>query len=113
MNVLLWAPDVSRLPVEAALRALPGLALTSVASTEDMAAALPQAEALVMPVSQYTPLLARQLHERASRLRWIQLMSIGFDRLVRDPPPAGVMVSNAGASLAPIVAEHTLALLLG
>lgn len=48
----------------------------------------------------------------APRLRWLQLMNAGVERIPPGSLPESLVVCNASAALAPTVAEHALALLL-
>jgi len=45
-------------------------------------------------------------------LRFVQLLSAGYERLQDAGVPEGVMVANAGHSWSPAVAEHAMAMLL-
>jgi phosphoglycerate dehydrogenase-like enzyme len=48
----------------------------------------------------------------SGRLRWIQLLTMGYDPLEAFGAPAGVTITNAGDAYAPTVAEHALTMLL-
>ena len=48
----------------------------------------------------------------SQQLRWIQLLTMGYDPLEKFGAPPGVTITNAGDSYAPTVAEHALALSL-
>src|SRR5262249_17750801 len=48
----------------------------------------------------------------APKLRWLQLMTAGYDYTKRLGVPDGVTVCNAGHAYAPSVATHAVALLL-
>jgi len=50
--------------------------------------------------------------ERAPRLRWLQLVTMGYDPIEEHGAPAHVTVTNAGDAYAPTVAEHAVASLL-
>lgn len=50
--------------------------------------------------------------ERATRLKWIQLLSAGYDAVVEYGVPPGVTMTNAGDAYAPAVGTHAVALLL-
>jgi phosphoglycerate dehydrogenase-like enzyme len=110
-NVLLWAPPISRAAVESALRGVDGVALTSATKAEDAVTHLPAADALVIPVFHYTPEMMAAIRD-AKNLRFLQLLTIGFDRLAKDPPPKELMIATAGDALAPAVAEHAVSLIL-
>lgn len=47
-----------------------------------------------------------------SKLRWIQLANAGYDNACRAAIPEHITVTNVGSILAPVVAEHAIALML-
>jgi phosphoglycerate dehydrogenase-like enzyme len=78
-----------------------------------LVAALDGADALVMNnPAIYTAEFADQLCRRGHALRWIQLLSAGYDGPSLHGIPGGVILTNAGDAWSPTVAEHALALLL-
>jgi phosphoglycerate dehydrogenase-like enzyme len=78
-----------------------------------LVAALDGADALVMNnPAIYTAEFADQLCRRGHALRWLQLLSAGYDGPSLHGIPAGVILTNAGEAWSPTVAEHALALLL-
>jgi phosphoglycerate dehydrogenase-like enzyme len=83
-----------------------------VAVTErpELCAALRGADAFVLENSRYDAEVARWVAE--SPLRWIQLLSSGYENLVRHGVPDGVTVTNAAGVRSGSVAEHGVALLL-
>jgi phosphoglycerate dehydrogenase-like enzyme len=68
---------------------------------------------LLIPDAFYSAAVATMLRERAKKLKWIQLLSAGYDAVVRNGIPAGITLTNAGDAYAPAVATHAVALLLG
>lgn len=72
----------------------------------------PEAQALWTVPSTYDATVAETLKKRAAKLRWIGMTSVGYDPLVRFGIPKGAIVTNVGDVLAPVVAEHAVALLL-
>ena len=74
-------------------------------------AALPDADAFVCTDFFYSAELASAAAS-APRLRLIQLLTAGYDRVAKFGAPAQATVCNAGAAYAPAVATHALALLL-
>jgi phosphoglycerate dehydrogenase-like enzyme len=79
-----------------------------------LVAALDGADALMMGnPAIYTAEFADQLCRRGHALRWIQLLSAGYDGPLLHGIPEGVILTNAGEAWSPTVAEHALALLLG
>jgi phosphoglycerate dehydrogenase-like enzyme len=78
-----------------------------------LVAALDGADALMMGnPAIYTAEFADQLCRRGHALRWIQLLSAGYDGPLLHGIPEGVILTNAGEAWSPTVAEHALALLL-
>jgi len=100
-------------PIAARLKELIGDEVAVVDDDAALAAALPQAELLLITDNLYTEATARILRERGQKLQWVQLLSAGYDAVARHGIPAGVTVTNAGDAYAPSVATHALALLLG
>lgn len=90
-----------------------GLDLVDAQSDEEFITALPSAEALWITPTHYTAPVGSLLTSAPNALRWIGLPSVGYDALARFGVPRGVTVTNVGAILAPVVAEHAVALLLG
>ena len=80
----------------------------------DGAAAIAAARAadLLITDGAYDAELAAALRRDKGRLRWIQLVTAGYDGLVAHGVPDGVIVSNVGGFFSPAVAEHAVALLL-
>lgn len=79
----------------------------------ELAAALPEAQLLLITDNLYNADIARMLHERAGKLEWIQLLSAGYDAVALHGVPQDVTVTNAGDAYAPVVAAQAVALLLG
>jgi len=111
MRVVMWAAPLSRASLEESFAKLRGFDFVSVRSAEEAIAALPDADVLVAPVFNYTPPVA-EAARASTRLKFIQLLTIGYDRMMTDKPRAGILVASAGDSLAPAVGEHAVALML-
>src|ERR1700720_54426 len=94
------------------LKELPGVDAIAVESDAELAAAISDAELLLLPDSHYSDETAQILRERGKQLRWIQLLSAGYDAVARHGVPPGVIVTNAGDAYAPSVATQAMALLL-
>ena len=112
MNIVIRAMQ-NPAPMVARLRELVGDTVTVAKSEAEIAAAAATMELLLIPDSLYSPEIARLLKDRAKNLKWIQLLSAGFDGVARHGVPSGVVVTNAGDAFAPSVATHAMALLLG
>jgi phosphoglycerate dehydrogenase-like enzyme len=103
---VLWA-TFGKADLAARLRQIDG----DVMVAEDAAGALralPDAEALLCQDFLYTP----QLKDAGRRLKWLQLLTAGYDHAKRVGVASGVTVTNAGDAFAPSVAAHAVALLL-
>jgi len=81
-------------------------------SRDEAIAAARGADFLVTDGSSYDAALANALIADKGQLRWVQLVSMGYDGLTQHGVPAGVVVTNVGGLYAPAVAEHAIALLL-
>lgn len=75
-------------------------------------AALEDAAMLILPAHAYSAALADGIRTHGRALRLIQLVSAGYEELSQWGVPPGVAVANVGASWAPNVAEHALAMML-
>jgi phosphoglycerate dehydrogenase-like enzyme len=95
-----------------ALRKIPGVDLVIAGDIDTLAAAAPEIEALVISSHLFSSRVAEVLRACAKRLRFIQLVTAGYDGPQAHGVPPGVVVANAGESWSPAVAEHGMALLL-
>jgi phosphoglycerate dehydrogenase-like enzyme len=75
-------------------------------------AELADADALWLWPGFYDAELVPVLAQHMPRLRWLQVLTMGYDPLVAHGVPAGLTVTNAGDAYAPTVAEHAVATLL-
>jgi phosphoglycerate dehydrogenase-like enzyme len=82
------------------------------ADADALRAELADADALWLWPAFYDAELVPVLARHAPRLRWLQVLTMGYDPLVAHGVPAGLTVTNAGDSYAPTVAEHAVATLL-
>jgi len=108
-HILLWSPLDDYLADR--LVALPGIRFGRVRSEAELAAALPDADGIVMLGHFYTAGTAALVRQAGRRLRWIQLTTAGYDGITFYGVPDTVVVTNAGHSHAPMVAEHAVTLL--
>ena len=107
--ILLWSPSDGYLADM--LAATPAIRFGRVRSADDLAAQVPEADGIVMLGHFYTEPIAALIKAKAKRLRWIQLTTAGYDGVTFHGAPDGVVVTNAGHSHAPMVAEHAVTLL--
>ena len=73
---------------------------------------LQSADALICPDHFLSAKLAQAVREGSPNLRWIQLLTAGYDHAKQHGAPGHVTVCNAGPAYAPSVAAHAAALLL-
>jgi phosphoglycerate dehydrogenase-like enzyme len=75
-------------------------------------AELRSADALICPDHFYSTKVADAVRDGAPNLRWIQLLTAGYDYAKRNGVPKQVTLCNAGQAYAPAVALHAITLLL-
>lgn len=107
--ILLWSPLDDYLAELLTARA--DIEFRRIRSATDLAAQLPAADGIVMLGHLYTAEAAAIVRDKATRLRWIQLTTAGYDGFTFHGVPGGVSVTNAGHSHSPMVAEHAIAML--
>jgi phosphoglycerate dehydrogenase-like enzyme len=112
MKIVIWSHLDARHQAAEALRRIPGIEAVLVEKEEGLAAALAGAAGLVTVNSTYNAGLARLIAANQPGLRWQQLQSAGYENLIAHGVPAGVVITNAGDSRSPSVAEHAIALAL-
>jgi phosphoglycerate dehydrogenase-like enzyme len=90
----------------------PDLTWAVVASPEELAREVPDAEILVTSNRVCTPAYGEALRVNARRLRWMFFSSSGIERGVAMGIPDGVRVTNSTGVKATMVSEHAMTLLL-
>jgi phosphoglycerate dehydrogenase-like enzyme len=90
----------------------PDLAWAVVASPEELASEIADAEILVTSNRVCTPAYGEALRSNARRLRWMFFSSSGIERGVAMGIPDGVRVTNSTGVKATMVSEHAMTLLL-
>jgi phosphoglycerate dehydrogenase-like enzyme len=111
LRVLLCA-SLGRAEITAALEDMPGVRLTVAADTDATIAALGAHDALMCPNPVYTRPLADALSGKGSAVRWLQLLTAGYDALIEFGTPRDLVVTGAGDAYAPAVATHAVTLML-
>jgi len=81
------------------------------ADADALAQALVDADGLVIQDLVWNEQIAA-LAQNAAKLRWIQLLTSGYDNVSRYGAPEGVAVTNARGAFSPAVAVHAVALYL-
>jgi phosphoglycerate dehydrogenase-like enzyme len=111
LRVAFW-PGIAGEEIAARLREVPGIDLVLAHGLDELAAAAPEMEALVIGAHFFDGAVAEVLRARARKLRFIQSFTAGYEGLQAHGVPPGVVVANAGDSWSPAVAEHGMAILL-
>jgi phosphoglycerate dehydrogenase-like enzyme len=90
-----------------------GIDFTTTADLGEIAELARVSDALIINGPLYSKSLAETIARPGSRLRFIQLLSAGYETVQTFGAPPDVMLSNGSDIWAPAVAEHAVALLLG
>lgn len=111
MKVIVWTP-LGRRDLLRHLAQDSAVECVAVDKLEALEAGLADCEVLVTLGGNYSPALAALLRDRAPRLRLLQLLTAGYEKLEALGTPPGVIVSNAGDAWSPAVADHAVTLML-
>ncbi|HPU53933.1 MAG TPA: D-2-hydroxyacid dehydrogenase [Burkholderiaceae bacterium] len=111
MKIVVWSRIAEALLLER-LGPIQGLEPQAVRDFASLPAALADADILLMPGGDYSRTVADIVREHAARLKFIQLVTAGYEGLEDHGVPAGVIVANAGDSWSPSVAEQAMMLML-
>jgi phosphoglycerate dehydrogenase-like enzyme len=113
MRITLWPNADAQAALQARLEMLRGMDVDFdwIGNETDLEASLATADALIISTPRINPGILDGIAS-APRLRWLQLLNAGFDRIPPGSLPETLVVCNASAALAPTVAEHAMALLL-
>ncbi|PWT89584.1 MAG: D-2-hydroxyacid dehydrogenase [Proteobacteria bacterium] len=111
MRVVLSA-TLAKAQFVARLEPLLGADLTVVEGEQAIVAAVPRADALLLTDFLYTKPVADAVRAAVPRLKWLQLLTAGYDSAKQFGVPPDVTVTNMGDALAAPVATHAVMLLL-
>jgi len=111
MRAVLYA-TLARADLVKKLGAILGDDLTVVDDAEALAAAMPEAEALFVGDMLLVGKAADAVYQQGGKLKWIQILTAGYDNVKKHGAPNGAQVTNVGDALAPGVGLHALSLLL-
>ena len=89
----------------------PDITFEQVNAPEEMAAALPGAEILMITNRLYTPGIAKVVADKSKELRWIQFATSGIDKAIKNGLPGGIPVTNVSGIHGPAISEHAMHLL--
>lgn len=110
MRIAICSP-ILRDDMLARLKDIPGLEAYG-CEPADLARAAHEADGLVLLGMHYDAALADALAAPEARVRWMQLLTAGYETLEAFGVPAHCAVSNAGDVWSASVAEHVMALTL-
>ncbi|MCC6475096.1 MAG: D-2-hydroxyacid dehydrogenase [Burkholderiales bacterium] len=111
MKTVLW-PNLARAELLERLLAVPGIELVVTDKLDELVAALPEAQVLVIGSSAYGRDVAEAVRVYGRSLRFLQLLTAGYEGPLIHGVPPRVLVANAGESWSPAVAELAMTLLL-
>ena len=111
MKVIVWTP-LGRRELLQHLAQDNAIECLVVDKFEGLQAGLADCEVLITLGGNYSPAVAALLREHAPKLRLIQLLTAGYEKLEALGTPRGVIVSNAGDAWSPAVADHAVTLML-
>ncbi|MFT3965146.1 MAG: D-2-hydroxyacid dehydrogenase [Sphingobium sp.] len=99
--------------VASGLPALPsGVEVVELDQPADLLGHLHEADGILLhdPGAEVAQALRDGLAAPTSKVRWVQLVSAGYESFAALPLPEPVILANQGGAVAPIVAEHALTL---
>ena len=95
MRIVLWA-TYAKPELIGRLKPILGDDLIVVADPEELAATIADAEGLLCPDFLYGAQTAETVRRRGKRLRWLQMLTQGFENAQAHGVPAGVTVTGLG-----------------
>ncbi len=106
---------IAREEVRNRLSTMPEIAFTEAGDLTEIAPLVDCNDVLVIsdPRGAEGKVLGEALRGPNNAVRWIQCVSAGVDGIVSQGIPSSIVITNQGGAVAPTVAEHAMALLLG
>ena len=111
MRAVLYA-TLAKAELSAKLGAILGSDLKIVDNPEQLAAEMPEAEALFMGDMLYVGKAAEAVIKNGKKLKWLQILTAGYDHAKELGVPNKATVTNVGDALAVAVGLHAVSLLL-
>ena len=105
MRAVLYA-TLAKAELSKKLSAVLGNDLKVVDTPDQLAAEIPEADALFMGDMLYAGKTREAIMTTAKKLKWIQILTAGYDNAKQFGVPPGVQVTNVGDALAPAVGLH-------
>lgn len=115
MTRVVFLARLAKDDVIACLKAQPNVDLFASEDTEEILRELPGAEVFVTADTRgdESKKIADLLHAPDRKVKWVHCLSAGYEGLVRHGFPKDLPLTNQGGAVAPAVAEHAFALMLG
>jgi phosphoglycerate dehydrogenase-like enzyme len=111
MRAILYA-TLAKAELAKKLSAILGKDLKVVDTPEELENEIGDADALFIGDMIYTGKTKDAVLAKGRKLKWMQILTAGYDNAKQFGVPAGVEVTNVGDALAPAVALHAVSLLL-
>jgi phosphoglycerate dehydrogenase-like enzyme len=111
MRAVLYA-TLAKAELSKKLSAILGSDLKIVDTPDALVAEIPEADALFIGDMIYVGKTKDSVLAQGKKLKWMQILTAGYDNAKQFGVPAGVQITNVGDALAPAVALHAVSLLL-
>jgi phosphoglycerate dehydrogenase-like enzyme len=111
MRAVLYA-TLAKAELSQKLGAILGPDLKIVDTPEQLAAEMPEAEALFMGDMLYVGKAAEAVIQNGNKLKWLQILTAGYDHAKKLGVPNNATVTNVGDALAVAVGLHAVSMLL-
>ncbi len=111
MRIVFWAwIPFLQAAVTQTLEDIPDIDVTIVETIEDLATALPGADALVLidPPLALARAFGALLRAPTTTLRWMHVLSAGREGIIEADVPAGIVMTGPSGAHAPTLAEHVM-----
>jgi phosphoglycerate dehydrogenase-like enzyme len=111
---VVFASKIARKPIIDHLKKVEGIDLMVLDELSEMPPLVKDADVLVIqdPRGADGRNIAQELKQPGCKVRWVQIVSAGFEGLTAHNPPAHIQITNQGGAVAPVVAEHAMASIL-
>ena len=111
---VVFASKIARKPIIDHMKQIKGIDFVVLDDLADMPPHVLDADVLVIqdPRGADGRNIATELKKPGCKVKWVQIVSAGFEGLTAHAPPAHIQITNQGGAVAPVVAEHAMASIL-
>ncbi len=111
---VVFASKIARKPIIDHMKQVKGIEFVALNDLADMPPHVQDADVLVIqdPRGADGRNIAAELKKPGCKVKWVQIVSAGFEGLTAHAPPAHIQITNQGGAVAPVVAEHAMASIL-